>query len=126
MKYLILIHSNPEVVALFSGMTEQERRTAFQIYWDVESDLEQSGELVDSKAIDEDTQHFVKRGANGPVVTPAPTPATSEVVTGYYLVEVADEARAMAIAARFPEATVDGGMRVARVLTAEDFTAMGA
>jgi hypothetical protein len=125
MKYLILIHSNPAVVDLFARMTEDERRTAFQIYWDVESDLEQSGELVDSKALDESTQHLVKRGADGPIVTDARVPGTAEVVTGYYLVEVEDEARAIAIAAQFPEAAVDGGMRVARVLTQEDFDAIG-
>lgn len=46
----------------------------------------------------------------------------AETVTGYYLVEVADQARAVDIAARFPEAAADGGgVRVARVWTQEDF-----
>lgn len=126
MKYLILIQSNAAVVAMFTGMSDDERRAAFQIYWDVESDLEKSGELIDSKALDDRTQHYVMRSAEGPVVTDAPLPETAEVVTGYYLVEVASEERAFAIGARFPEAAVERGIRVARTLTQEDFDAIGA
>ncbi len=125
MKYLVLIHSNPDVVQLFAGMSDDERRRAFQTYWDVQNELEESGELVDSKALDERTQQFVRRGADGPVVTDAPLPETTEVVTGYYLVDVADIGRAHEIAARFPEAAVAGGIRVARTLTQEDFDAIG-
>ena len=128
MKYLILIDSNPAVVDLFARMTDEERKVAFQIYWDVESDLEKSRELVDSKALDEQTQHYVmrRRDGNGHVVTDALLPETTEVVTGYYLVDVATEERAFEIAARFPEAAVEAGMRVARTLTQEDFDAIGA
>ncbi len=126
MKYLILIQSNPAVVELFAGMTDDERKAAFQIYWDVESDLEKSGELADSKALDEQTQHYVRRSTDGPIVTDAPLPETTEVVTGYYLVDVENEERAFAIATRFPEAVVEGGIRVARTLTQEDFDAIGA
>ena len=41
-------------------------------------------------------------------------------LAGYSLVDVADEGPAVEIAARFPEAAHDGGIRVARVWTAED------
>ncbi|GAA2971078.1 hypothetical protein JOD63_000767 [Microbacterium terrae] len=121
MKYLILIHNSPAVIELFAEMTDAERSAAFQIYWDVEADLESTGELVDSKALDTDAQKLVMRAADGTVVTDAPLPEITEVVSGYYLVDVADEARAAEIAARFPEAAVSGGMRVARVWTDADF-----
>ncbi len=124
MKYLIMIQSNPHVVALFAGMTDEERAAAYQTYWDVGDELERSGEHVDSKALDEKTQRFVARGDDGPIVTDAPLPETTEVVTGYYLVDVEDPERAFEIAARFPEAAVEGGIRVARVLTQADFDAM--
>lgn len=126
MKYLILIQNNPLVVGLFAKMTEEERTAAYQVYSDVESDLQASGELVDSKALDDRTQQNVQRGHGGTVVTDAPLPETTEVVSGYYLVDVADAERAHAIAVRFPEAAVPGGIRVARALTQEDFGAMGA
>lgn len=126
MKYVVLIHNNPAVVEMFAAMSDEERRRAFQIYWDVESELEASGELVDSKALDDRTQQAVRRGPDGPVVSAAPLPEAAEVVSGYYLVDVADADRAHEIAARFPEAAVDGGIRVARALTQEDFDAMEA
>ena len=126
MKYLILIHNNPSVGELFEKMTDEERAVAFQTYWDVESDLEASGELVDSKALDDRTQQLVFRGPEGLVITDAPLPETTEVVSGYYLVEVASAERAYEIAARFPEAVVPGGIRVGRTLTQEDFDAMTA
>jgi hypothetical protein len=121
MKYLILIHNSPAVIELFAGMTDEERSAAFQIYWDVVADLRQSGELVESEALDTEHQKAVMRGADAPVVTDAPLPELTEVVSGYYLVDVADEARAAEIAARFPEAVVPGGMRIARVWNEADF-----
>ena len=121
MRFVILIQTNPEVAQLFSGMSDDDRRAAYQVYWDVENDLTESGELVDSKAIDGDAQKYVRRGDDGPVITDADT---AEVVTGYYLVDVDDEARAHQIAARFPEAVVARGIRVARVWTQADFDAL--
>lgn len=123
MQYLILIHNSPAVIDLFAKMSDEERAAAFQVYWDVESDLQATGELVDSKALDTDAKKQVTRGADGPVVTDAPLPELTEVVSGYYLVDVADEARAAEIAARFPEAVVPGGMRIARIWTGADFAA---
>lgn len=123
MKYLILVTANPAVTQHFAALSDDERRTEFQLYWDIESDLEASGELIDSKAVDGDRQLVVTRGEAGPVASPAPADG-SEVVTGYYLVDVADEARAVEIAARFPEAGVaGGGVRVTRVWTSDDFSA---
>ena len=123
MKYLILIHNNPAVIELFAGMTDDERSAAYQIYWDVESELESTGELVDSKALDTAAQKLVSRGPAGPLVTDAPLPEVTEVVSGYYLVDVADDARAAVIAARFPEAAATDGVRIARVWTEADFAA---
>jgi hypothetical protein len=124
-KYLIMIQSNPAVGELFAAMTAEERADAYRVYWEVESDLEASGELVDSKAADEDTQEVVMRGPDGPVVSPAPRSDVGDVVSGYYLVDVPSIERAREIAARFPEAAVAGGIRLARTLTQEDFDALG-
>lgn len=121
MQYLILIHNSPAVIDLFAKMSDDERAAAFQVYWDVVSDLQSTGELVSSEALDTAAQKHVLRGADGPVVTDAPLPELTAVVSGYYLVDVADEARAAEIAARFPEAVVPGGMRIARIWTDADF-----
>lgn len=123
MKYVILIHNTPAVVDLFAGMSGDERAAVNQTYWDVESDLEGTGELVDSKAVDTAEQKTIMRGDDGPVVTTAPPPERADTVSGYYLVDVADEARAAEIAARFPEALAPDGIRIARVWTEADFAA---
>ena len=125
MKYLILITSNAAVSAHFAALSDDERGREFQLYWDIESELEASGELVDSKAVDGDEQTIVTRSDEGVVATPAPDDG-NDVVTGYYLVDVVDEGRAIEIAARFPEAAAaGGGIRVTRVWTQSDFdTAM--
>jgi hypothetical protein len=122
MKYLILIQSNAAVADMFASMTDEQRSAAYELYWSIESDLETSGELVESKALDERGQRVVTR--TGDVVTDAPLPETTEVVSGFYLVDVTGPERAREIAARFPEAAV-GGIRVARTLTTEDFQAAG-
>lgn len=122
MKYLILIQSNAAVADMFAAMTDEQRSAAYKLYWSIESDLETSGELVDSKALEERGQRVVTR--TGDDVTDAALPETTEVVSGYYLVDVIGPERAHEIAGQFPEAAV-GGIRVARTLTAEDFEAHG-
>jgi hypothetical protein len=124
-KYVILIQSNADIVRMWATLDGDARAAAFQTYFDVEADLEASGELIESKALDERTQRIVRLGDDGPVVEGAPHPEHAEVVSGLYLVDVADEARAVEIAARFPEARY-GAVRVARALTAEDFAAFEA
>ena len=126
MNYVILIYNNPSVADLFAKLTDEERAAAYQVYWDVDDDLKASGEYIESQALDDRTQKVVHRGATGSLVTDAPLPETTEAVSGFYLVDVADADRAHEIASRFPEAGAPGGIRVARALVAEDFDAMGA
>lgn len=121
MQYLVLIHNSPAVTAHFAAMSDAERAAAYRIYWDVESELGETGELLDSKALDTDEQKAVRRGEDGPVLSPTVSGEHAAVVSGYYLVDVTNEARAAEIAARFPEADVDGGMRIVRVWTEADF-----
>jgi hypothetical protein len=122
MKYIVLIQANAAVRELYAGFTDEERAAAFQSYFDIEAELQASGELIESKALDDHVQRIVTRGDAGPIVTDAPLAEVTELVSGFYLVEVADEARAVEIGVRFPEAAV-GAIRVARTLTAEDFAA---
>ena len=124
MEYAILIHSSTAVGELFAAMDDDERKEAFQFYFDIESELEATGELVDSKAVEERTQQTVRRTATGIEVAPAPPLEDVAVLSGCYVVDVASIERAHEISARFPEAAVEGGIRVARVLTQEDFDEM--
>lgn len=122
MRFTVLIYGNPDVAAMFEAMADQEKAAAYQVYWDVVDELEASGELVDSKAVDGAGQLHVTVGSDGTTTT---AEVEGDVVTGYYLIDVADQARAVEIAARFPESRAPGGIRVARNFTQEDFDALG-
>jgi hypothetical protein len=124
-RYMVLIQSNGATAELFSALDDDARKVEFQRYWDIEEALTASGELLDSKAVEPTDQRVVHRTADGVAVSDAPPPEAIPALAGYYLVDVADEQRAIEIAAGFPEAAVAGGVRVARVWTAEDFAALG-
>jgi hypothetical protein len=121
-----MLHANAETSAMFAALSDEARRAEYQTYVDVMDELEASGELIDSKAVVESDQKAVLVGSSGIEVETLPGPDRETLVTGYYLVDVADEARAIEIAARFPEARVRGGVRVARGYTEEDFESLEA
>lgn len=66
-------------------------------------ELSASGELVDTNELSTDGAKIVRTG-NDVSITDGPYAETTEWVSGYYLIDVADEARALQIAARFVEA----------------------
>jgi hypothetical protein len=122
MRFLILTQSNAAVADMFAAMTDEQRSAAYRVYWSIDRDLEASGELVESHAVDEGAYRSVTR--RGDEVADAPLAETVEVVSGFYLVDVSGPDRAVEIAGQFPEAAV-GGIRVVRTMTEEDFAAAG-
>lgn len=66
-------------------------------------ELSASGELVDTHELLVDGARIVRTG-DGVSITDGPYAGSTEWVSGYYLVDVVDEARALRIAARFVEA----------------------
>lgn len=62
--------------------------------------LEESGELVDAQALHEQ-RVYVRFGGDGapPVTTDGPYPETSDLVAGWYMVDVDSRERALEIAA---------------------------
>ena len=65
-------------------------------------ELAASGELVDSQglAFPDDAKIVCARPNGAPAVTDGPFPEAKEFLAGYWIVDVEDEARAIAIAAR--------------------------
>lgn len=74
--------------------------------------LVESGELVEMKALMGPDQAKVVTfgGPGGPVVTDGPYAEAKEVLAGYQMVEVDDEARAIEIAAQVSAAPGPGGV----------------
>ncbi len=100
MEYLILIRNNAETAAAITGPAREEFERAHQ---EVQAELTASGELVETRILDDDEARVVRTG-EVPLVTAGPYAELAEWVGGYYRVDCADLDRATAIAARFVEA----------------------
>lgn len=105
MKFLLVLHNNPAVLEAL-GQDEQQRlmdgHAAF-----IEA-TQSSGELVVTQALADPSQSAVVRVRNGvPVISDGPYLEAKEFLGGYYLVDVADRERALELAGRIPDASID-------------------
>ncbi|KRC61009.1 hypothetical protein ASE14_08645 [Agromyces sp. Root81] len=104
MKYLIQIYSNPESRAVWSAFTPEEQAEGYEYYGRISDELESKGELVAAEALaDISLAKRVTNGDDGTVASDGPFAETKELLAGFYLVDCESEARAVEIAARFPE-----------------------
>lgn len=111
MKYLILIHSNPESRKIWEGFSDDQRAEGFRTYGALADDLVASGELIVTEAL-ADPSLARRIPATEMLVAPS-APVTSadgpfaeikEHLAGFFLVECDNMERALEIAARVPEA----------------------
>lgn len=100
MRYMILIYSSETSEAAIQHDVHDEFRTAHQR---LIRELSAAGELVDTHELATDGANIV-RTKDGLSIIDGPHSPAGEWVGGYYLVDVADRARAIEIAARFVEA----------------------
>lgn len=122
MKFLILIHSNPDSRAAWSQMTAAQRQYGLAAYTTLDEELTASGELlVASPLADPSTGRRVTADDSGSVtITDGPFPEMKELVTGFYVVECANLERATEIAGRIPEAGM-GLVEVRPTMALSDF-----
>ncbi|WP_413320145.1 YciI family protein [Agrococcus sp. 1P02AA] len=97
---MILIYSSASSEAAIHADAHDAFRAA---HVDLIDELSASEELLDTHELSLDGAKIVRTG-DGLSVTDGPHMAATEWVGGYYLVDVADEGRALEIAARFVEA----------------------
>ncbi|WP_297603902.1 YciI family protein [Microcella sp.] len=97
---MILIHSNETAESAWAN-GGKERLDATHAA--VSRDLKQSGELVDANEIDVKGVTVIGHHNGEPVSNRGPFTEGSEWIGGYYIVDVADHARAVEIAGRFVE-----------------------
>jgi hypothetical protein len=102
MQYMILMGYKAEGVAPITTWdpADVERHIAFQHSFG--NELRASGELVGANGLawPEDAKIVVSDGTGEPAVTDGPFPESKEFLAGYWIVDVADEARAIEIAAK--------------------------
>jgi hypothetical protein len=101
-RYMLLIYNNDVTTEDFEGAG----RPAFDAaHAAVSEELAAAGELIASDALEQPTAKVVRTpGGGAPAVERGPYRGAPEFVGGFYLIDVADEARALAIAARLREA----------------------
>ena len=119
MKFVVLIWSNPESRAIWDKIPREDRVVGLREYSALNEDLDRSGELVASTALDDPAQAKRVTTRDGQtIVSDGPYAETKEFLAGIYLLECPSMARAVEVAARIPEAALGlVEVRPARTLT---------
>jgi hypothetical protein len=114
-KYLLLKHyrGGPDPYRPFRPMDEwppEDVDAHMTFLREVAKMLEERGEFVDAQALNQ-TQTWVRYGGPGaaPVVTDGPLPETSDLVAGWYMIDVDSRERALEIAAYISSEPGPGG-----------------
>ena len=100
MQYMILIYTSTASDQAIQSEALDEFQAA---HGTVIGELTASGELIDTHELSVPDAKIV-RTRNGLSITDGPYAEATEWVGGYYLIDVANETRALEIAARFVEA----------------------
>lgn len=109
MKFVILIHSNPQpwghptgdFNAAFQALPQEQRDQLDREFQALLGELEERGELVSAAALGDPAASRVYRWDDGPIVTDGPYAESKEHFAGYFLIDVADQARAEEVARAF-------------------------
>ncbi|MBO3737549.1 YciI family protein [Actinoplanes flavus] len=118
MRFLISLHINP---AVLDALTEEEKAAIGDGHGKFMEEIKASGELITTLALADPSQAAVVsvRGA-APVVTDGPYAEAKEFLGGFYLVDCEDRERAVALAAKIPDAAIEGlGVEVRPVMFAD-------
>jgi hypothetical protein len=101
-KYMLMIYNNP---ALYESWSEEERKVLFGGVDVLVKEMTDAGELLSFGALADASQAKTVRVRDGvPATTDGPFAEAKEQLAGYMCVEVDSEARALDLAARWPDA----------------------
>jgi hypothetical protein len=111
MKYMLLMMAPAGGWQKFATLPPEEIRAHVTFMKKVNADLTSAGELVDAQGLAFPDQAKIVRAQSGakPAVTDGPFPESKEFLAGYWIVDVPDEARAIALAAHISTAPGKGG-----------------
>ncbi|WP_433207492.1 YciI family protein [Dactylosporangium sp. CS-047395] len=102
MKYLLLIHMNPDV---WSTLTQADIDEVMAGHDTFIKTITESGELIRTDALGQPAESAVVRVRGGaPAVTDGPYVEAKEFLAGFYFVECATRDRALELAAMIPDA----------------------
>jgi hypothetical protein len=105
MNYVILIYHNPEAMAVWNSLSDEQRTRGLRVYAKLNEDLAASGELVATQALaDRSLAKRVTVREGQTLATDGPFAEVKEELAGIYVVDCDGIERAVEIAARIPEA----------------------
>ena len=105
MKYMILIHSNPQSLALWETLTDEQQLDLGRGHMKLTEELAESGELIVSEGLaDPRNARWVSVRDGETVVSDGPFAEVKEHLAGFYLIDVADAEEAVRWAAKVPDA----------------------
>ncbi|MEP9381942.1 YciI family protein [Nocardioides cheoyonin] len=118
MKYVILIHSNPQpwghptsdYIPEFQALPQEQRDRLGAAFEEVLEEMQANGEWVTAQALADPTSSKLYRWEAGEqVVTDGPYSEAKEHLAGFFLIDVDSQERAEQVAARFngPGETVE-------------------
>jgi hypothetical protein len=105
MKYLILIYSNPQSREIWDAFSRDQRAAGLRQYEALHESMVATGELIVSEALaDPSLAKRVTNREGQTIVTDGPYAEVKEYLAGFFLLECDSMERALAQAARIPEA----------------------
>jgi len=105
-KFMLIMQMNGDV---WDRLTEAERTAIGEGHAPLLQEMTESGEMLSTHALGDPSISAVVRVRDGrPVVTDGPYAEAKEYMAGYYLVDVESRERACELAAKIPDAGVDG------------------
>jgi hypothetical protein len=118
MKYVILIHSNPQpwghptsdYLPEYQAMSQEERDRVNSDFEKLLGEMREKGELLTGEALGAPESSRLYRWSDGkPLVTDGPYSEAKEHLAGFFLIDVENRTRAEEIAAQFagPGETVE-------------------
>jgi hypothetical protein len=105
MKYMILIHSNPQSREIWEGFSDGQRAEGYAEYAALGEGLAASGELIVAEALADASLTKTVTVTDGRTIpSDGPFAEAKELLAGFFLIECDSMDRAIEIAARVPEA----------------------
>ena len=105
MKYMILIHSNPQFAERWGALSEQQQDEFVGGHYGLTDELAASGELVLSEGLaGPELSKRVTRRDGDTFVTDGPFAEVKEHLAGFYVVDCESADRVVQIAGRVPDA----------------------
>ena len=110
MKFMLLMQGSQAGWESMGGWPKADLDAHIRFMGRLAERLAATGELVSAEGLDLPSTAKIVRSKNGEVViTDGPFPESKEFLAGFWLVDVASEARAIAIASEASEAPGPGG-----------------